>query len=67
MASDDKAAVKVAQTLHRSGISAALASDPGAAAVVVRVQAGALSATTPDTVRDLDSLDDLVGLLVQYK
>jgi len=60
-------ALQVAQTLHRSGISAALASDPGAAAVAVRVQAGALSATTPDTVRDLDSLDDLVGLLVQYK
>ncbi|MCC6386094.1 MAG: ATP phosphoribosyltransferase regulatory subunit [Dehalococcoidia bacterium] len=60
-------ALQVAQTLHRSGISAALASDPGAAAVAVRVRDGKLSATTPDTGRDLDSLDDLVGLLVQYK
>lgn len=66
--SDDMGeALQVAQTLHRSGISASLATDPGAAAVAVRVREGRLAATTPDADRDLDSLDDLVGLLVQYK
>lgn len=66
-AEDMGAALEVAGTLHRSGISAALAPDPGGAAVAVRVRGGKLSATTPDSDQPLDSLDDLVGLLVQFK
>lgn len=63
---DLSTALAVARALHRGGIAATLAAD-GVEALSVRVAAGRLIARTPDGEQHMNALDDLVGLLVQYK
>jgi hypothetical protein len=59
--------VAVARALHRGGIAAALADDAAAGELSVRVEGDRLVARTPDGERQMTALDDVVGLLVQYK
>lgn len=65
--SDMARAVSVARALHRSGIAAALAADAGNAPMAVRVSADGLVARTPAGEHKLAALDDVVGLLLQFK
>jgi histidyl-tRNA synthetase len=60
-------ALSVARALHRSGISAALQSSAGSAPVKVTVTGDRLVAQTPGGERTMAALDDVVGLLVQFK
>ncbi|MFN0093439.1 MAG: ATP phosphoribosyltransferase regulatory subunit [Dehalococcoidia bacterium] len=60
-------AMTVARALHRSGIAAALADTSGGHRLTVKVGPGTLVARTPDGERTMEALDDVVGLLVQYK
>ena len=64
---DLSGAVAVARALHRSGIAAALADGNSAHALTVRVEGERLITQTPDGEQQMRTLDDLVGLLVQYK
>jgi histidyl-tRNA synthetase len=57
----------VARALHRSGIAATLADARTTTEIAVNVGDGRLVARTPDGERVMSSLDDVVGLLVQYK
>jgi histidyl-tRNA synthetase len=66
-ATDLSRAMAVARALHRGGIAAALAAHDCDTELCVRVSGERLSAHTPDGDRDMTSLDDLVGLLVQFK
>ncbi len=65
-AGDMARAMAVARALHRGGIAAALAAEAGDS-LSVKVAGERLVARTPDGEREMASLDDLVGLLVQYK
>ena len=60
-------AVAVARALHRGGIAAALANGEGDHALTVRVSGDRMTTHTPDGEHQMRALDDLVGLLVQYK
>ncbi|OAI41979.1 hypothetical protein AYO38_03365 [bacterium SCGC AG-212-C10] len=60
-------ALAVAEALHSTGIAAALANDNRSGTIAVRVGGDSLVAMTPDGDRQMTSLDDVVGLLVQYK
>jgi histidyl-tRNA synthetase len=60
-------AMAVARALHRSGIPAALGGNVDAAELSVRVGDGKLVARTPQGETELAALDDVVGLLVQFK
>ena len=64
---DFSRALGAARALHRNGISAALASRPDERGIGVTVRETGLTAHTPDGERAMDSLDDVVGLLLQYK
>ncbi|MBE7519387.1 MAG: ATP phosphoribosyltransferase regulatory subunit [Thermoflexaceae bacterium] len=65
--SDLARAVSVARALHRSGIAAALSAEGEPAPMAVRVSADGLIARTPDGERRMAALDDVVGLLLQFK
>jgi ATP phosphoribosyltransferase regulatory subunit len=66
--SDLGRAVSVARALHRSGIAAALAEPRAVAAGIgVNVAGEQLVARLPDGEHSMSALDDLVGLLIQYK
>lgn len=60
-------AVGVARALHRAGIAAALSAPGAATEVAVTVSADSLVARTPEGERGMSALDDVVGLLIQYK
>jgi histidyl-tRNA synthetase len=60
-------AIALARALHRSGIAAALGDGASSAALAVYVGADGLVAHTPDGERSMQALDDVVGLLIQYK
>ncbi len=60
-------AVSVARALHRSGVAAALATGAEDAPLAVRVSAEGLAARTPNGERNMTALDDVVGLLLQFK
>jgi histidyl-tRNA synthetase len=60
-------ALAVARALHRSGINAALAEAAAPGGLAVRVAGERLVAQTPDGEREMSALDDVVGLLVQFK
>jgi ATP phosphoribosyltransferase regulatory subunit HisZ len=66
-ANDFARAMSVARALHRSGIAAALASSAGDATLAVTVKGEKLVARTPEGDREMAALDDVVGLLVQFK
>ncbi len=66
-ANDLAEALAVARALHRSGVAAALAPADGAAPVSVTVSGRELTARTPGGDQVMSSLDDLIGLLVQFK
>ena len=65
--SDFARAMSVARALHRSGIAAALAGDPTAAPLSVTVSGATLTARTPEGERAMAVLEEVVGLLVQFK
>ena len=65
--SDFARAMSVARALHRSGIAAALAGDATAAALSVTVSGPTLTARTPEGERAMAALEEVVGLLVQFK
>jgi ATP phosphoribosyltransferase regulatory subunit len=60
-------AVAAARALHRGGIAAALATSARGETLAVEVGSRHMVARTPDGERQMSALDDLVGLLVQYK
>ncbi|MBI5947649.1 MAG: ATP phosphoribosyltransferase regulatory subunit [Chloroflexi bacterium] len=60
-------AIAVARALHRGGIAAALSGEPGSSKLGVTVSGSSLVARTPDGERAMSALDDVVGLLIQYK
>lgn len=60
-------AMSVARALQRSGIAASLSEQRDATPLTVRVSGGQLVARTPDGEHTLQALDEVVGLLVQYK
>lgn len=64
---DFSRALDAARALHRNGIAAALASEPGAGGIGVTVSEKGLTAHTPEGEQAMASLDDVVGLLLQYK
>jgi histidyl-tRNA synthetase len=59
--------MNVARALHRNGINAALATAESEFTIAVVVSEDGLTAHTPDGEKDMSSLDDVVGLLLQYK
>jgi histidyl-tRNA synthetase len=59
-------ALEAARTLHRAGIAAALGED-NTATLSLRVGTETLSAHTPDGERSIEQLEDVVGILIQYK
>ncbi len=60
-------AISVARALHRSGVAATLTDDAGESEIVVTVSGERLLTKTPGGEREMVALDDLVGLLVQFK
>ncbi len=60
-------AIEVARALHRSGLSASLEAEDGAAAVVVRVGRNEVRLRAPGEERPLRSLDELVEVLLRFK
>lgn len=64
---DFGAAVACARALHRSGVAASLAADPSASEIAVTITNGRLLARTPGGEREMAALDDVVGLLIQFK
>jgi len=60
-------ALTVARALHRGGVSAALAETPINSPIAVTVSGDELIARTPDGERTMSVLDDVVGLLLQFK
>jgi len=59
-------ALEAARTLHRAGIAAALGKN-NEATLSLRVGRDTLSAHTPEGERAIERLEDVVGILVQYK
>lgn len=57
----------VARALHKNGINASLATRDSEFTIAVVVSERGLRAHTPDGEQDMSSLDDVVGLLLQYK
>ena len=64
---DFGAAVACARALHRSGVAASLADSPSASEIAVTITNGRLLARTPGGEREMAALDDVVGLLIQFK
>ena len=60
-------ALAAARALHRGGIAAALAGPVNGSPVAVTVAGIHLIARTPDGERTMSALDDVVGLLLQFK
>jgi histidyl-tRNA synthetase len=60
-------AIAAARALHRGGIAAVLAVAWADEPLAVRVGSDRLTARTPDGEHQMKTLDDVVGLLVQYK
>lgn len=60
-------AIRVARALHRNGVAAALTDDAGESEIAVTMNAGRIVAKTPGGEREMAALDDVVGLLLQYK
>ncbi|MCZ2111714.1 MAG: hypothetical protein LC118_19500, partial [Dehalococcoidia bacterium] len=60
-------AVSCARALHRSGVAASLAADAAQAEIAVTISDGRLLARTPGGEREMTALDDVVGLLIQFK
>ena len=57
----------VARALHRNGILASLAVSGSESTIAVVVNEAGLTARTPEGEQEMASLDDVVGLLLQYK
>jgi histidyl-tRNA synthetase len=60
-------ALAVARALHRGGVAAALAEPDNGSPVAVTVSGDRLLARTPHGERTMSALDDVVGLLLQFK
>ncbi|MCA9823010.1 MAG: ATP phosphoribosyltransferase regulatory subunit [Dehalococcoidia bacterium] len=60
-------AMAAARALHRGGIAAALATARDAGELSLRIEGTKLTAHTPDGDIHVKSLDEVVGILVQYK
>lgn len=66
-ASDTGRAILVARSLHRAGIVATLVAETGSATVGVTVDGDRLAVRTPGGEQQAASLDELAGLLIQFK
>lgn len=60
-------AMAAARALHRGGIAAVLAPGRDGSELALLVDGGDLIAHTPDGERRVNSLDEVVGILVQFK
>lgn len=60
-------AMAAARALHRGGIAAALATRRDGSELALRIEGPRLTAHTPDGDVQVTSLDEVVGILVQFK